>query len=91
MKTFKDLVFKPHAISSYYRYKDAKQAVLYFKNGYGISVLFGCPFHSNGLDTYEVAIIYEGEIVYLDDNNDVYSNFTDNEVTELMIKVQLLK
>ena len=48
MKTFQDLVFERHhiAIDTLPDYKDAKQAVLDFDNGYGISVIIGRCFYS---------------------------------------------
>ncbi|EGK01706.1 MULTISPECIES: hypothetical protein [Dysgonomonas] len=43
MKKFQDLVFERHriVINSLPDYKDAKQAILDFDNGYGVSVLIG--------------------------------------------------
>lgn len=64
MKTFKDLEFKNHPISRTKRYKDAKQALYHFENNYGVSVVFGSCFYSNGIDTYEVAILYKDELTY---------------------------
>lgn len=50
--TFDDLVFKP------YPYPGCQQASADLGNGYRISVIQGTPFYSNGIDTYEVGIIY---------------------------------
>lgn len=62
MKTFDDLEFKPWGngkklgtLAKYYH--DAEQALLPLDNGYTVSVLFGHMFYSNGIDTYEVAVI----------------------------------
>lgn len=78
MKTFEDLVFEPHpsAINVRRLYPrqcdrnpyiqamcDATQARMDFPNGYGISVLCGPQFYSNGLDTYEVGVMYQGILV----------------------------
>lgn len=61
MKTFKDLIFKEYPISKEAekfplsirkKYLNAKQAVIEFPNGYGVSVLLGECFYSNGVDTY---------------------------------------
>ena len=48
IKTFKDLEFEMHHLLSY-----VKHAVMEFENGYGISVIFGERFYSNGIDNYE--------------------------------------
>ena len=59
VKTFTDLVFNPHSLSKDARhlpsplreeYMEAKQAVMQFKNGYGISVIKGTVFYSNGIE-----------------------------------------
>lgn len=96
MKTFKDLEFKPHELSRFAE-KGAKHARIFFPNGYGVSVLFGGDFYSNGVDTYELAVLRKCENGkgYLVDCNtpiteDVLSYITEDEVTEAMIKVQKL-
>lgn len=53
MKTFKDLIFKAHSISTIE--KDAKQAVLEFDNGRSISVVTGGKFfRTSEASPYEV-------------------------------------
>lgn len=96
MKTFKDLEFKPHDLS-YLAEEGMKQAIMFFPNDYGVSVLFGWKFYSNGVDTYELAVLRKCENGkgYLVDCNtpiteDVLSYITEDEVTEAMIKVQKL-
>ena len=86
MKTFKDLEFKPHYLSKINNslYKNQKQAILTFPNGYRVSVLLGSCFYSNGKDTYEVMVTYNGEA------GEVEGYLTEQEVTELMIKTQNL-
>lgn len=92
MKTFEDLEFKPHEFR-----EDATQAVMFFENGYGASVLFGKPFYSNGIDTYELAVVHRvGEdsfVIKYDTGitNDVLACISKEEVTEAMKKVQELK
>ena len=89
MKTFNDLVFGEHINPNI---KDAKQARMTFENGYGISVLLGGDgIYSNGIDTYEVAILYNDELCY-DSGlcDDVLGHQTEGEITELMEKIQLL-
>ncbi len=36
-------------------------ARVHFPNGYGVSIAFGTGFKSNGVDTYEVAVIWGTE------------------------------
>ena len=75
MKTFEDLVFVQEIV--------CKHAVLYFENGYGISVLFGDKVHSNGIDTYEVAMLYKGNLLH-----GVFSYVTKEKINEIMIELQ---
>ena len=97
-KTFKDLKFKPYGLSNASQrvsvflrdyYKSAKQALIRFENGYGVSVLLGRCFHSNGVDTYELGVLYDEDLTYNTDiADDVLGYMTEEEVTEIMIKVQ---
>lgn len=102
-KTFEDLVFEDWARRQGYnqatmpplfraKFAGQKQAVLYFPNGYGVSVLFGSTFYSDGLSTYEVAVIRaEGGLVYPEHicpNGDVLGYRTKEQVTEIMKLVQ---
>ncbi len=94
MKTFKDLKFEPHPLSksTFSPYKGTKQAVEKFNNGYGVSVLLGSCFYSNGKDTYELAILFNDEITYSTDITDrVMASLSENEISEVMIKVANLK
>jgi len=96
IKTFKDLEFEMHPIlldakSQYTKemFANSKHAVMEFENGYSVSVIFGDQFCSNGIDTYEVAIIKDNHVCYdtpLTDNVLAYQ--TEDEVTEIMRKVQ---
>ena len=88
MKTFDDLVFKPHSISLS---NGAKMSTMDFQNGYGVSVIFGKMFYSNGIDTYELAVTYKGELCYTTEiTSDVMGWLSEKEVTEVMAKVQSL-
>lgn len=101
MKTFKDLKFSQHSMSKVAntlplsmrrRYTNLKQATLEFENGYGVSVVFGEAFYSNGVNTYEVGILKGGHLCY--DTwitDDVMGYLTEDEVTSTMAKVQELK
>ena len=94
MKTFKDLKFEPHSIakSGLQGYEDAKQAIEKFENGYGVSVLFGRCFYSNGKDTYELAVLFNDVITYQTDITDnVMGHLSENEVSDVMLKVATLK
>jgi len=96
IKTFKDLKFEMHPTFTYATprgtksiYPEAKRAVMEFENGYGVSVILGELFYSNGVDTYEVAILKNGKICYdTYITNDVLGYQNKGEVTEIMRKVQ---
>jgi hypothetical protein len=93
MKTFKDLKFEIHPIakSGLKNYQNAKVSSETFENNYGVSVIFGSCFYSNGVDTYELAVLYNDEITYNTEiTNDVIGNLSEDEVSEIMIKVQSL-
>lgn len=95
MKTFKDLEFKKHQLAIdaekfgpscqdlAERFKDAKHAVVEFDNGWGLSVIFGKCFYSNGVDTYECAISNEGRM-----DGDVLPYQTKKQVESLMKDLQ---
>lgn len=86
MKTFKDLQFGPHKLGV------GIHAIMYFDNGYGVSVVCGELFYSNGIDTYEVAILHNGDITYSTDiTEDVLGRQTADQVSEIMRRVQKLK
>jgi hypothetical protein len=88
MKTFDDLVFKPHSIQIT---NGAKMASMDFPNGYGVSVIFGKMFYSNGIDTYELAVTREGNLCYdTPITDDVMGYLSAKEVTDVMAKVQTL-
>lgn len=106
MKTFDDLQFEPHptavALKSLFSEKDMKDpynqklcdaawARMDFPNGYGISVICGIQFYSNGLDTYEVAVLYEGLLTGFFPEDSVRGWQNRHQINEIMKKVQLLK
>lgn len=67
------------------------KAIIEFENGYGVSVLFGIPAYSNGIDTYELAVLKDGSLCYdTEITNDVLGYIEKEEVTNIMIKVQQL-
>ena len=106
MKTFDDLIFEPHPhavalkqiyssnpnISPYIEEMlDATQARMDFPNGYGISVLCGNQFYSNGRNTYEVGVMYQGRLIRYFPNDSVIGWQTKEEVSELIKEVQKLE
>lgn len=103
MKTFEDLQFNPHPTALIYRemfaYRSevdpytqkmcqATQARMDFPNGYGISVLCGIIFQSNGEDTYEVAVLYEGRLIQWFEEDSVRGWRTKEQITEIMKQIQ---
>lgn len=106
MKTFEDLVFGPHpqvvALKETYKEMGCKgscwgawfkatQARMDFPNGYGISVLRGEQFYSNGKDTYEVGVFYRGRLIRYFEHDSVLGWQNKKQVTEIMKEVQELK
>ena len=106
MKTFEDLVFKPHphAINLKEVYAkvphidpyiqeifDSTQARMDFPNGYGISVLCGIVFYSNGRDTYEVGVLYQGYLIKYFTDDSVIGWQTKEQVSEIMKKIQQIE
>ena len=85
MKTFDDLIFEPHPLGGII-------AHLFFDNR-GISVVCGSWFYSNGVDTYEVAVLdEEGDIDYSTSiTSDVLPHLTKDKVTEVMKQIQELE
>ena len=100
LKQFKDLLFKQHEmakdaflLSSPIReeYMNAKHAIMQFENGYGVSVLKGTLFYSNGIDTYEVAVLDNNGICYNTSiTNDVIGYVDADEVSNIMKQIQEL-
>ena len=84
MKTFKDLEFKPHTIGN------GVQARMDFDNEYGVSVVkfngsYGYP------NLWEVAVMYKGSLTYNTDiTDDVLGHQNDQDVTDIMERVQAL-
>lgn len=87
MKKFKDLVFEDRNEGLGFD----TQAVMYFKNNYGVSVITGRSAYSNEEKPYEVAILYNNEITYSTPiTDDVLGYNTEKDVSNIMIKVQKL-
>lgn len=87
MKQFKDLEFKKHPVSP-----DGVQSVMTFDNEYGVSVIQGESFYSDGKTTYELAPLGPGGHLDTDlSDGDVVGWLTEGEVTYWMKKLQKLK
>jgi len=88
MKTFDDLKFKKNGLNK-------MQAILFFKNGYGVSVIHDYGCHTNNDEEYDLAIIYGNEKYFgvkydTGLTEDVIAYINSDEVTEIMKKVQLI-
>ena len=85
MKTFKDLVFKPHPIG------DGLQAIMKFDNGKSVSVVKfkGSRGYPN---LWELAVLdIDGQLDYSTPiTADVLGNLTEDNVTTAMNKVEVL-
>lgn len=90
MQTFNDLEFNPHPIDP-----GGKLAVKIFDNGYGVSVVRFFGSYTSG-NEWELAVILKqpGERWMLTYDtpvtNDVIGHLTDDEVTDVMRRVQEL-
>ena len=88
MKTFKHLTFKKREFGGL-------QAKMFFKNGYGVSVITGFGAYGNESTPYEVDVIMKSgdgfEICYNTPiTDDVIGYCNKKDVTEIMKKVQVL-
>lgn len=99
-KTFDDLVFEQWPAGApqeqkYYSmdpyYKDSRQAKMEFPNGWGISVLFGERFYSDGVSTYEAAVLRHGKVCYSTPiTDDVLGWKSRAEISRIMEEIQKL-
>jgi hypothetical protein len=80
MKTFKDIVFKPHPNGN------GVIGVINFHNGYGASVI-KCDISYGGKSgLYELAVLKNGDAIS-DDNSGWLS---EQDVTKLLVQIQQL-
>ncbi len=91
MTTLKDLKFEPHSAGL-----GGEHALIFFPNGYGASVILGSKFYSNGVDTYELAVIRGKESDWSIDytthiTNDVEGYQLESEINTLLTKIEGLK
>jgi hypothetical protein len=87
MKTFKDLVFKPHPLG------DGIQAVMHFENGYGASIVKSNYSYGGKMGLYELAVVdSDGDVVYdTPVAGGVIGYLREEDVTEGMRRIQLLQ
>ena len=86
-KNFDDLIFEPHATQM----NGDELWCKYELGTYGVSVVFGSIFYSDGIETYEVAITKNNILNYETDiTNDVIGYITEDKVSIVMKYVQLL-
>jgi hypothetical protein len=81
MKTFDDLVFKPHVLGG-----NRVQAKLDLENDIEVSVVGGDGLYGNGKTTFEVAAFYKtlNKFVPMPDGDDVSGWNSKEEITELI-------
>jgi hypothetical protein len=81
MKTFDDLVFRPHVIG-----RGAVQAKLDLGNDIEVSVVGGPGLYGDGETTFEVAAFYKtlGKFVPMPDGEDVSGWNSKGKVTKLI-------
>ena len=82
---FEDLEFKPHGNGR------GIHARMEFGNNYGVSVVQGSTFYTNGDDEYQLAVMHEGNLTYSTHiTDDVLGHLSEEEVTDTMRQVQEL-
>jgi hypothetical protein len=85
MKTFNDLLFKPHPIGM------GKISTMEFDNGWGVSVVQSTYSYGGSEGLYELAVTKGGSLHY--DNpvayGDVVGYLTEEDVTKHMGEIQM--
>jgi hypothetical protein len=87
MKTFDDLVFKPHAMG-----RGAVHAKLDLGNDIEVSVVGGPGLYGNGVTSFEVAAFYItlNKFVPFEDGDDVSGWNSKEEVTKIINRLENL-
>jgi hypothetical protein len=81
--TFNDLTFLPST------YADGVHAIVTFDNGYGASIVKTDRSYGGKEGLYELAVLFDGLISYdTPITNDVIGFLTEDEVTELLQKIE---
>jgi len=86
MKTFDDLVFRPHRITN------GVQARLDLGNDIEVSVVGGPGLYGNGKTSFEVAAFYKtlGNFVLFEDGEDVSGWNSKEQVTRIINRLEKL-
>ena len=83
--TFNDLTFLRST------YADGVHAMVTFDNGYGASIVKTDRSYGGKEELYELAVLFDGLISYdTPITNDVIGFLTEDEVTELLQKIEAL-
>jgi hypothetical protein len=81
--TFNDLTFLPST------YADGVHAIVTFDNGYGASIVKTDRSYGGKEGLYELAVLFDGLISYdTPITNDVIGFLTEDEVTDLLQKIE---
>ena len=90
MKDFSNLVFKQRRNKYNGKFESGKVAVEKVATNISVSVLLGGKnIYSNGVDLYELAILYNNRIVYVW-SDDVYAFIDKDKINEIMFHLQNL-
>jgi hypothetical protein len=89
MTTFKDLIFEKIEDE----FLKGKKCRIHFENGFGASVVSHDYSYGGAGGLYELAVLFDNEIHYDNPiaNGDVRGYLTEDDVSELLIKIQQLK
>lgn len=86
MTTFEDLNFRPHPV-----HLSGVQAVEYFDNGYGVSVICTPFSYGSREGLFELAVMRCGDLCYdTPITDDVLGHLTPDDVTALIERVKNL-
>jgi hypothetical protein len=84
--TIKELEWRDHSIG-----RGCKHAVVDFANGYSASVIFGPFFYSNGVDTYEIAVMTAKGLCYdTPITDDVLGHLDEEEANAAFAAIEAL-
>jgi hypothetical protein len=90
MKTFENLQFNQKRDYNG-QFTSGKRAYLRIDRHFAVSVLLGGEdCYTNGIDTYEMAILYNDEVLNDIGQNDVYAYISKEKVNDVLIHLQSL-
>lgn len=91
MKTFENLQFNQRRNRYNGQFTSGKRAYLRLDRHFAVSVLLGGEdCYTNGVDTYEMAILYNDEVLNDIGQNDVYAYISKEKVNDVLIHLQSL-